>query len=105
MPSLPGSNQCGSGGSTSKFSGTPSSPQSRCDSGEGGGILSHLDMGDETGSSVAGGCSTVINMLSDTVRPVESVTIMPTLYVPASANVCKTVCSLLSLLPSPKSQL
>ena len=30
-----------------------------------------------------GGVSTVINILSDTVRPVESVTVISTLYVPA----------------------
>ena len=91
----------------SKFSGRPSSPQSRC--GEGGGaIQSSGYVKDYTGSSAIGGSSAVavINMLSDTVRPVESMTVRSTLYVPATSNVCTIVSSSsISTLPSPKSHL
>ena len=58
-------------------------------------VYNHLATRYHTGSSVvegdvegdADGVSTVINILSDTVRPVESVTVRSTLYVPATSNV------------------
>jgi hypothetical protein len=73
-------------------------------------VYNHLDKRDHTGCPVVrggdGGASTVISILSDAVRPVESVTVRSTLYVPAWSNVCSTVSSSsLSSLPSPKSQL
>src|SRR5829696_8892988 len=59
-------------------------------------------------SSVAGSSddsSTVISKVSVAVSPLESVAFRVTVYLPASLNVCETVCSSLSSLSSPKFQL
>jgi tagatose-1,6-bisphosphate aldolase len=66
------------------------SPQSR--SSEGGSSILSSDVRDQTGSSVVGdddsdGASTVINILSDTVLPVESVTVAVTVYVSGTSKV------------------
>jgi hypothetical protein len=82
LPSLSGSIPCGSDCTTSKFSGRPSLPQSRCGGGGGDAIQSSGYVRDYMGSSVVGnggGSSTLISMLSDTVRPVESMTVRSTL--------------------------
>jgi hypothetical protein len=71
------------------------------------GAIPSVSLGMISTAVRGGGSSTVINMLSDTLRPVESMTVRSTLYVPAMSNVCSIVSSSTSIstLPSPKSQL
>src|SRR5919108_6470597 len=56
------------------------------------------------GGGGGGGSSTLISILLDASSLSASVTTRETSYVPASSNVCSTVCSSLPSLPSPKSQ-
>jgi hypothetical protein len=57
------------------------------------------------GDGGGGGSSTLISILLDASSLSASVTTRETSYVPASSNVCSTVCSSLPSLSSSKSQL
>jgi hypothetical protein len=70
------------------------------------GAIPSVSLGMISTAVRGGGGSTVISILSDAVRPVESVTRTLTLYVSAMSNVCSPPSSFSSsVIPSPKSHL